>query len=707
MAGLIACAAPAAAPADDAPPHRVYGPWRSSAMGGGGYLQQVVFCSSDTDRMYVAVDVGGLYRSDDGGQTWHMLHGSLPPRAGNYSVAAIAVHPDNADELVIATGSRWAASEGIYLSRDGGQTWKQTLDNARFMADGPHRADGLVLVRSPADPAVLIAGSIRNGVYRSTDGGETWSLVGLKEIYPTAIVFDVRDSSRVWLCAATRGDTTAAGGTFSVKGGLFESRDGGVTWEKVTDIAPREFVQHPANPDRLYGIFDSEQIQLSLDDGRTWTPFNEGLPPVKKPTDARDQGIFRALAAGPDFILAGASNGSIYILDAQQAQWRLIERQSVEVGGWFSPSVEPMSRRFGAAMGYIAIDPRDPNHWVFTDWYALYRTRDTGRTWDLTIDGIEATVIHAVRGSPADPMLVHLGMGDNGYFRSTDGGQTYQVVATNIGNNIKDIAVSPVNPDRVYAVGPHNYGWHANQVFISDDAGASWRRSAMKGLPDMSRHRCNTVAAGVGSADEVWLAVSGAVQPNGGGVYRSTDVGQTWAWASRGLPEGKALFRSEIWVVGREIAVGVDGTVLCASHSAGGVYRLDDAQDGTWQACASPGQGRPHDLVAGIEPGQFYLAMREGGLYGTDDHGRSWRRLYEQTVYHVAVDPRSPGRLAASTDDGVILSTDGGQSWQELDKRLPYRVARLPLCFAGNRLIVGTAGSGAFWLELDTDQKSP
>ncbi|HEY9249050.1 MAG TPA: hypothetical protein VIO38_07960, partial [Rariglobus sp.] len=85
------------------PEHRVYGSWNSSVIGGGGFLQHAVFAPSDPRRLYLSSDVGGLFRSDDNGATWHMLHGSLPADAGNYSVRGVLVDPRNADRVTIAT----------------------------------------------------------------------------------------------------------------------------------------------------------------------------------------------------------------------------------------------------------------------------------------------------------------------------------------------------------------------------------------------------------------------------------------------------------------------------------------------------------------------------------------------------------------------------------------------------------------------------
>lgn len=72
------------------PVYRDYGAWRSGAFGGGGFLQNIIFAPSDPRMLYTYVDVGGLYRSADGGRTWRMLHGSLPARDGAYSVRGLA-----------------------------------------------------------------------------------------------------------------------------------------------------------------------------------------------------------------------------------------------------------------------------------------------------------------------------------------------------------------------------------------------------------------------------------------------------------------------------------------------------------------------------------------------------------------------------------------------------------------------------------------
>lgn len=258
-------------------PPAQYGPWRSCRIGGGGYAQNVVLCPSDPKRCYAYIDVGGLYRSDDGGQTWRMLHGNLPARETNYQVRGLVVDPRNADIVLIATGSQWADQpEGLYRSTDGGTNWKKTL-NAYYMGNGDDRWAGLLLARDPKQPDVIVAASENTGVFRSTDNGLTWNKRGLEGLHPTDLKFDTTNPKRLWLCALPY-HGWFGGKMTTLTGGFFRSDDGGTTWKKLADAGPSEVLPDPMIVSRLYGIVNN-RVQLSSDAGATWTDASSGCPP--------------------------------------------------------------------------------------------------------------------------------------------------------------------------------------------------------------------------------------------------------------------------------------------------------------------------------------------------------------------------------------------------------------------------------------------
>ncbi len=678
-------------------PPATYGPWHSCKIGGGGYIQNVVLCPSNPQRAYAYVDVGGVYRSDDGGRRWRMMHGGLPTLPTAHNVRGLLVDPRDDARLIAAVGDPWVA-HGVFVSTDAGATWRHTLA-APFFGNGPYRWAGMVLARRPDDPDVVLAATVHLGVWRSADNGETWKQCGAEGLYPSDIRFDRTHPDRVWLCAQEH-EEWWRGERRRWPPGLYRSDDGGGTWEKIADRAPSELLQDPVDPAVLYGLFDGA-MHMSRDLGATWAAFGEGLP-ARSSGGYASEDEFQSLAAGPDFVLTASTKGTFYRLRSGARAWTKIEREGIEEvyegEEWF----RHRQGSFGSALCSIVIDPRDEGHWFFTDWFAIYQTPDAGKHWALTLDGLEDTVLHVLQQDPREAQVVHLGMADNGYFRSENGGERFGQVGWQDGitNNVKCISLSPVRPERVYAVSCTTWEWESNQVFISDDGGRRWRRSPMTGLPDMAEHHCNTIAVHPAQPDTVYLAVSLAVGEKGGGVYRSGDGGESWEWMGEGLPEGEEFFAHSIWGVGREIAVWPDGSLVCVGRAGSKVYRRGPAEAG-WRAADTELGRNPNSVVADPHrPGRFFLAA--GGVFRSDDFGRTWGRVLEGDVQHVAVDLARPGRVAAGTADGVALSQDGGESWRVLDRRLPNRRHNL-VAFAGDRVIAGSGGSGAFWLELSAE----
>lgn len=697
---LVGVRVTAGGSAGEIPEHRRYGNWESCALGGGGFLQHVAFSPADSNRLYLASDVGGVFRSDDGGGTWHMVHGALPyPDGADVGglVRDVVAHPSRRDSFLVALGDGRNRACGIYRSDDAGVSYRKVMD-AAFYGNDETRVAGDVLVNDPDGSERVYACPPGMGPMVSEDFGLSWRSLGLQGVYARDFVVDRTDSRRMWLIADRRNPGERHAG-LPYRSGLFRTEDGGRTWRLMTEKSyPLEMVQDPFSAGLLHGVFpcDPPQVRRSVDGGATWIPpANPELFP--RPKSPWADGRYHAISAGPDFVLVASNGGICYRLPASGDTWSRLPDAEVDDSGWYAARV-PGDSRFGAALAFVGISPHDSRRWVFTDWFALYVSQDAGRKWKLAVDGIELTVTHCLAQDPSDPSRIHVGMADIGYFRSEDGGCSFGNWGLKIGlpNNVKCIAVCPSCVQRVYAVGPNTWLAQANRLFRSDDAGRGWRRMAQRGLPDMpdaGGRRCNTVAVHPKRPDEIYLTVSGDVGPGKGGIWRSDNGGDDWTYFGQGLPAGCG-FRESIWSPGLELAVSPDGDLVAACHGSGRVFRRP-VTSSAWSEVKLP--GKSFALVGDPSvAGRFYCARMDDGLWRTDDGGLSWRRIRTEKAFSVATDAAVANRLAFSDGNRYFVSSDGGLTCARIEGAPPNRSRRNVLCLSDNRLFVGTCGNGVF-----------
>lgn len=285
--------------------------WHVLPIYGGGYVQNVVISPSATNVWYSYVDVGGPYRSDDAGGHWRPLHGNLAACYRDVEgdcVRTLSVDPRNADSFVMVSGGTFENPAGIFVSRDGGRSFRRT-GFGRFYGNGRCRNLGHCLVRDPADPDHLFCGEDWDGVQVSTDNGEIWRGTGFLEgTFITDLRYDATVKGRLYACA---GRPPASGDRTYVEG-LFRSDDNGVTWRKVCDEAPYEICQVKGCAE-IVGFFPgANEMRVSSDGGATWCFHGEGLPVREDRISHAVKGNFYAFAAGPDFMLAGDAAGTIF-----------------------------------------------------------------------------------------------------------------------------------------------------------------------------------------------------------------------------------------------------------------------------------------------------------------------------------------------------------------------------------------------------------
>ncbi|HEV2670956.1 MAG TPA: hypothetical protein VGU74_07680, partial [Gemmatimonadales bacterium] len=293
----------------------------------------------------------------------------------------------------------------------------------------------------------------------------------------------------------------------------------------------------------------------------------------------------------------------------------------------------------------------------------VWKTIDGGRVWQPVFDSQPVASIGAIAVAPSTPDVLYVGSGEstlrdsvgygNGMYKSTDAGKTWTHIGLDETQHIGKIAVHPTNPDVLFvaAIG-HLYAANPERgVFRSTDGGRSWRKVLFKndnvGAVDVVIDPANpqVIFAGLWNTRRPpWFTYAPTNGP-GGGIYKSTDGGETWRQLTDGLP--------------RE-GIGRTGIAIAPSNPRR-VYAVVD--------CLAP---EPGATQAAPTPGGFGRdrTPRQGGFFRSDDGGETWTRLSSDPALwgrgwyfeKLAVDPKDPDVVYVS-NVAVSRSIDGGKTW--------------------------------------------
>jgi hypothetical protein len=659
--------------------NRDYWPWQSASLGGGGYMQGVVF-SGTPGILHTYSDVGGAWRSVDGGASWRIISGGLPVGDGFRNVRGLHADSSNASRLLVAVGNQWTTNRGVFASTDGGASWIKRLD-ARFLGNEAHRSTGNIFATTGGAVFVGTAGS---GLWRSTDGGTNWTLVGLEGMNITDV--KALSGGGLAVCAAAY---TLPSGTV-LQGGFFRFAANLEDLESSPQ-GPEEVVEGDG---KLVGIFSSARIRSSTDGGASWQDFSEGLPidEVAAAASFTSESRFRALAVGSGFHLMVSSRGTVYRRNFGASTWTAVARQSVqetfEGQPWWGRMQPGKWQHFGAAAGSLSIDPANPSRWWMMDWYGLYESTDAGANWTLRIDGVESTVAHCIEGSPGGSRVL-AGIADNGPLVSDDGGARFDAGLPF--SNLRALGIS--TGGRVYGAGSAAGEWQANTVWTSTDSGTGWAKAAGAGLPEATSRYMNSLAVSRSASNILHVAVGGSLSADGG-VYRSNDSGASFEALRSGMESAGEFFQTSIWTTGSELAINSNGTLVCASRSRNRAFRLTSGCS-TWTPAMVGLPGQQLDLRAGNQA--FHAARGTAGVWTSLDEGGSWSQILATYTTVLAADPGNDLRLAAVVPGLILWTDDGGANWHPLP-RPPHREIRA-MAFHGDRLVVGTNGGGLFFTD--------
>lgn len=628
----------------------------------GGDVRTVAVAQTNASTLYAGTLGAGVFRSTDGGARWVAagLHGT--------GIEEIVVDPSN-PAVVYARGERSPEGIGLFKSMDSGRTWKI------LTIAGGVRGQTTALVIDPLTPTTLYAGLCSTGVYRSTDGGDTWTNVmdGLTELCVTALAIDPSDP------------TTLYAGTFR---GVFKTTNGAVEWRAAsTGLADDRHVTalavDPSTPTTLY-VGTHGGFFRSTDGGEKWTSSDAELPrPSIITALAFDAAAPAALyAIGPADCAGYFCWGTVFKSVDKGAHWT-----ALDIGHASDLAQSIASGPDGAVYAGMTFG-------------GIFRSTDAGASWSPRNAGLTTTSVGSLATGGAPGPTVYAGA-FGGLFRSIDGGAWSRTDEGLANPDIGSLVVAVSDPTTLYVVAGTVYVIPGAGIFRSTDAGVSFAATAP--LP-----RADVVAVDPTSATTVWAGTDG-------GVFRSTDGGEHWNRASGGLPVpaddcpcGPTSVRALV-IDPTAPATIYAGVYFVAAGmgrpSYSEVFKTTDA-GATWVKVSLD-----IDWVYAIavDPAAPDTIMLVGNrvLLSTDS-GATWNAVggLPNTTLAVVIDPAEPTTLYAGTYFGVSKSTDRGATWRELNTGLTMWAGPNPYVTAiaidpENRSILyaGTYFSGVFVLQ--------
>jgi photosystem II stability/assembly factor-like uncharacterized protein len=681
--------------------------WRCIGPFRGGRTVAATGVPGKPNLFYIGVNNGGVWKTTDAGRTWVPIFDGQPTG----SIGALAVAPSNPDIIYVGSGEGLrrpdlSTGDGIYKSSDAGNTWKHL-----GLRDGQQITNILIDPQNPNRVFVAVLGhpygpNSERGVFRSTDGGESWQRILHKDddTGATDLAFDPKNPQTLYadMWSSRRPPWTTGGPLEGHTGGLFKSSDGGETWNPLSKGLPTNaqglgrigFGISPSNPNRIYALVDAAPevggLYRSDDAGESWQRVNHedriwgrgfDFAWVRVAPDNPDiiyicnTSTYRSTDAGTSFTaIKGAPGGDDY-----HAVWinpenpRIIllasdQGATITVNGgdtWSSWYNQPSAQFY-----HVITDNQFP-YWVYggqqesgsagtasrSDWGEI-----TFRDWHPV--GTEE--YGYVAPDPLHPNLIYGGKATR-FDMITGQTQDVSPVILRTGkyrfNRTAPLIFSPAAPHTLYL--------GSNVLFKTTDAGHSWQIIS----PDLTREDAG-VPPNIGD-----LIASDPAQGKHRGVIYSLapsplDANLIWAGTDDGL----------IWLT------------------------RDGGQN--WREVSPPGL-TPWSKIAQLDASHFdpngvYAAVNRFRLddlhayiYRTHDGGQTWDKITnglpdDASVNVVREDPVRQGMLFAGTERAIYVSFNDGDSWQSLQLNLPATSMR-DLVVHGDDIAVGTHGR-SFWI---------
>jgi photosystem II stability/assembly factor-like uncharacterized protein len=735
IAGLTAASVPAIT-AQSADPLFSAMRWRQIGPTRAGRARALAGVPSQTNVFYIGFDNGGVWRSTDFGSNWEPLFDHEPTG----SIGAIGVAPSNPNIIYVGTGAGiirpdLAVGDGVYKSTDGGKTWKHLgLRETQMIA---------MIEVDPNDPNRLFVAALghpygpnaERGVFRSTDGGESFQKVLYKDEYTSGndVRLDPNDANTVYATLWQQQQSFIEGGAFGTSGetsGIFKSTDGGTTWKKLTDglpvVSQANLAIATSNSKVLYATVAAAAaaggggrggagggggvgFYKSIDGGEHWHLATYDAATPNAPPRAQDNRPMARIGGGDLPTIVVDPNNSSVVYSASTVFWRTEDAGMT----WSAVRGAPGGDDYQKAW----VNPNNSNIILLVSDQGGVVSANRGASWSNWYNQPTAAMYH-VSTDFAFPYRVCSGQQDSGSAcvdsRSNDGEITFHDWHPVNIQEYGEAAPDPKHPDRVYgsarnnvslfdritgqtsSVGPDLTGFARNvrtmpiewsptdwktmfyanaAVFKSGDGGKSWTRIS----GDLARQTWDVPASAGKYAASVTPAPQGAITAL---APSPRDIKVLWAGTDDGV-----------------IQVTMDGGAKWTNVTPPGTK--------AWTRIFNLDAGHFDALTAYAAANTLRLDDPNPHFWRTHDGGKTWTEINTgvdagAAMNSIREDPRRKGLLYGASDTQVWVSFDDGDHWESLRLNMPaisvrdIAVKDDSTCMCAD-LVAGTHGRG-FWI---------
>jgi photosystem II stability/assembly factor-like uncharacterized protein len=686
----------------------------------GGRIADIAVHPTRGSTWYVAVGSGGLWKTTNAGVTWTPIFDSQP----SYSIGAVTLDPNSPDVVWVGTGENVSGrhvgwGDGVYRSRDGGHTWEQmglaaSQHIGKIVVDP---RDGNVVFVAAEGPLWSSGGE--RGLYRTTDGGATWTAVLEIDEHTgvTDVEFDPSNPDVMYAAAYQRRRhiwSFLAGGPQS---GIYKSTDAGESWRRIDVGLPEDDVGKiglavtPADPDLVYATIEADEEERgfyrSRDKGESWERRDSYISGGTGPH------YYQEIEASPQ------DPDVVYQMDV----WIHVTRDG---GATFNRL--GTGRNKHSDNHALWIDPDDGNHLLVGTDAGLYETFDDGTTW-RHFPNLPVSQFYKLALDNAEPFFNVIGGAQDlgtllGPSRTTNiEGVRNEDWYVPMGADGQGVAFDPEDPNTAYLETQqgnlYRYDRRSEEALdiqpqpAAGDPPERWNWDAPVLVSPHAPHRLYFGSQRLWRSDDrgtSWAPVSGDLTANRN-RYELEFMGRVWsvdALYDNGAMSKYATLTaiSESPVTEGVLYVGTDDGRIQVSEDGGQSWRVAGDLPGV------PELSYINDVEASQHTDNMVFAVADAHKTGdfspyvfqSTDRGRSWRSITGDLpagtiVWTLQQDHRSPDLLFLGTEFGLYVTLNGGTNWVKLSGAPTIAFRDIEIHRRDDDLVGATFGRGFYVLD--------